>query len=201
MAILGLNLDLNNPRFEIKDFVFWMPQFKNYMATEDGQTMFENLYPIANDKIFYSVFGADWKYAMSLAIAHYSYMISQNSQTPAGATLPEIAGGGATTGMLTGMSIGGFSKSFDLAYTALNSEEAMFWNYSSYGSKLMALWKTKANLGVMTVVNGPVPSCAPQGGFNINSIFGRGDNPRDDWPRRRRQLTDDDWADIEEALE
>lgn len=174
MAILGLNMDLQNPEFTVQDFLFWMPQYKKFAETEDFKVMFDNLYPIANDKIFYSVFGGDWKYAMSLAIAHYSYMIAQNSQTPAGGTLAEIAGGGATQGMLTGVSVGGFSKSFDLAYTALNTQEAMFWNYSSYGSKLMALWKTKANLGVMTVVNGPVPS-EPVRRWNIMDIFGKGD--------------------------
>lgn len=156
MAILGIDVNRDNPPFTIKDFCFWMPQFKAYMNTEDGQVMFDNLYPIANNKIFESVFGTDWKYAMSLCIAHYSYLISLNMSAPSGDTLPQVYGGGATRGVLTSASIGGFSKGYDLQYTTLNTEDAMFWNQSTYGSALMALWKTKAAPSIFVVTSGPV---------------------------------------------
>ena len=52
MAIIGILTDRENPEFTIEDFTFWMPQFKNFMATPDGQRYFNKLYPIANNKIF-----------------------------------------------------------------------------------------------------------------------------------------------------
>ena len=70
MALIGIQLDRKNPEFTSADFTFWMPQFKNYVATSDGQVAFNNLYEIANNKIFKSIYGTDWKLAMSLCIAH-----------------------------------------------------------------------------------------------------------------------------------
>ena len=76
MALLGLTLNRKNPEFTIEDFLFWMPSHTNFMNTSEGQKYFEKLYPIANNKIFKSVWGTDWEYAMSLCIAHYCYIIS-----------------------------------------------------------------------------------------------------------------------------
>lgn len=157
MAIIGINIDRENPEFTIEDFTFWMPQFANFMATEDGQRYFNKLYPIANNKIFYSIFGTDWELAMSYAIAHYATLISQQVQAPAGDSLAGIAGGGATKGVLTSATIGGFSKTYDLSKTMLDSQEALFWNQTSYGSQLMALLKTKAIPSILVVTSYPVP--------------------------------------------
>ena len=156
MALIGINLDKKNPEFTISDFTFWMPQYKNFMATEEGLTYFNNLYPIANNKIFYSIFGTDWKLAMSYCIAHYATLIAQQDQAPSGDTLAGIAGGGVTRGVLTGASVGGFNKTYDLNKTMLDSAEALFWNQTSYGASLMALLKTKALPSILVVTNYPV---------------------------------------------
>lgn len=156
MPVFGIDLNRDNPEYTIQDFVFWMPQFKSYMDTDEGKVMFNNLYPLANEKIFYSIFGSDWKYAMSLCIGHYSYLIGANSNSPSGSTLPEVYGGGVTRGVLQSAAIGGFSKSYNLEYTTLNSEEAMFWNQSAYGQQLMALLKTKALASIAVVTSQPL---------------------------------------------
>ena len=156
MAIIGITVDRQNPEYTITDFTFWMPQFKNFMNTEEGQTYFNNLYPIANNKIFYSIFGTDWKLAMSYAIAHYATLIAQQQQTPSGDSLSQIAGGGATKGVIASATIGGFSKSYDLTKTMLDTPDALFWNQTSYGSSLMALLKTKAVPSIFVVTSGPV---------------------------------------------
>lgn len=157
MSVIGVQVNKENPEYTMRDFLFWMPQFKNYCDSIDGETMFENLYPIANGKIFYSIFGSDWKYAMSLCIAHYSYIISSNIQTPAGHDLASIHGGGNIKGVMSSVSVGNFSKQYDLSYTTLNSEEAMFWNQSSYGAALMALLKTKAIPSIFVVTSNNIP--------------------------------------------
>lgn len=94
MALVGIQLDRKNPPYSIADFTFWMPQFKEFMTTDEGKTMFDNLYEMANSKIFKSIYGADWKLAMSYCIAHYATLIAQQDQMPAGDTLDSIAGGG-----------------------------------------------------------------------------------------------------------
>ena len=154
MAIIGINIDKRNPEFTKEDFLFWQPQFTR---VENIDTLFSNLYPIANNKVFYSIFGSDWKLAMSLCIAHYATLISYNMQLPQGTSLANIAGGGTTKGVLQSATIGGFSKTYDLDRSMISSEDAIWWNSSSYGAQLMALLKTKAIPSIMVVTSNPVP--------------------------------------------
>lgn len=170
MAIVGIGINKKNPEYTQQDFIFWMPQFRNYINTAEGQTMFENLYPIANNKIFYSIFGTDWKLAMSLCIAHYAYLIGQRMVGTPGDTLDQVYGGGIPKGLMTSASVGGFNKTYDLTYTTFNSEEALFWNKSSYGMDLMALYKTKAVPSIFVVTSGSV---VPDGNPSFNQAFGQ----------------------------
>jgi len=156
MAIIGINIDKTNPVFTASDFTFWMPQYKRFIATDDGQTYFNNIYEIVNNKIFYSIFGSDWKLAMSYAIAHYLTLISNQLGAPSGSTLETIAGGGNFKGVLSSASVGGFSKSYDIDKTMLSENEALFWNQTSYGAALMALLKTKAVPSILVVTSGPL---------------------------------------------
>lgn len=157
MAIIGIQTDRTNPTFTSADFTFWMPQFAGYIATGEGSTHFNKIYTIVNNKIFYSIFGADWELAMSYGIAHYLTLIAQQVQAPSGTTLAEIAGGGTTKGVLSNMSIGDFSKSYELDKTMMSNNEAMFWNQTSYGAALMALLQTKSVASIMVVTSNPVP--------------------------------------------
>lgn len=157
MAIIGINLDRENPVFTKEDFVFWMPQFKNYLSTSEGAMAFSKLNAIANNKIFKSIFGTDWEMAMSYCIAHYMTLVGQQSVLPAGPTLSQIAGGGTVKGVLTSATVGEFSKSYDFTKTMLDSPEAYFWNQTSYGVQLMALYKTKAVPSIFVVTSNPVP--------------------------------------------
>lgn len=156
MAIIGIQLDRENPEFTINDFIFWLPQYSAFMQTEDGERHFNKIYPIVNAKIFKSIFGADWELAMSYAIAHYLTLIAMQKQAPAGETLQGIAGG-ATHGVLSSMSVGAFSKTYELGMTMVDEEEALFWNQTSFGAALMALLKTKAIPSIMVVTSNPIP--------------------------------------------
>lgn len=156
MAIIGIQLDRTNPEFTSDDFLFWMPQFSNYLGTQDGENRFNKIYSIVNNKIFKSIFGTDWELAMSYGIAHYLTLISTQIQAPSGNTLDSIAGGGTVRGVLTSANVGSFSKTYDTSLTLSNSDEDKFWNQTSYGAKLMALLKTKAVPSIMVVTSGPL---------------------------------------------
>lgn len=160
MAIIGINTNKINPLFRISDFLLWMPQYKNFLNTLDGLKYFNNLYEVANNKIFYSIFGTDWKLAMSYCIAHYLTLISNQLGAPSGSSLETIAGGGNFKGVLSSASIGDFSKSYDIDKTMLSSDEALFWNQTSYGASLMALYKTKAIPSMFVVTSNPVPGAS-----------------------------------------
>lgn len=156
--LIGIQLDRKNPEFTAADFTFWMPQYKNFIETQEGLVAFNNLYEIANDKIFKSIYGSDWKLAMSLCIAHYLTLIANQISAPAGNTLQGIAGGGNYKGVLSSMTVGEFSKQYDLKMTMVEEQEAMFWNQTSYGAELMALLKTKAIPSILVVTSHPIPS-------------------------------------------
>ena len=157
MALIGIQLNRKNPSFTVDDFTFWMPQYTKFMATEQGQKYFDKLYEIANNKVFKSIFGTDWELAMSYCIAHYLTIIANRMGAPAGDTLEGIAGGGATQGVLSSASVGGFSKSYDIDKTISQDDEDKFWNQTSYGAALMALLKTKAVPSILVVTSNPVP--------------------------------------------
>ena len=161
MAILGITLDKKNPEFSACDFVFWMPQFNSFILTQDGQRYFNKIYEIVNQKIFKSIFGTDWELAMSYAIAHYLTLIGNQLQAPSGVALGSIAGGGVTRGVLSSMTVGDFSKSYDIDKTMVSDDEALFWNQTSYGTALMTLLKTKAIPSIFVVTSNPVPDKMP----------------------------------------
>lgn len=157
MALLGTFVDRENPEFTKADFLFWMPQFTHIT---DLDTYFDNLYPIANDKIFASIFGVDWKRAMSLCIAHYMYLIGQAQKNTASAatSLADIAGGSPTaSGILSSASVGGFSKTYDLDKSLITGDEYTWWNKSAYGAELIALFKSKSWPTMLVATSNPVP--------------------------------------------
>lgn len=156
MAIIGIQLDRENPSFTKEDFCFWMPQYSKFMNTSDGNKYFNKIYDLVNNKIFKSIFGSDWELAMSYAIAHYLTLISNQVQSPSGSTLSEIAGGGTTKGVLSSMTVGSFNKTYDIDKTMLSENEALFWNQTSYGASLMALLKTKAVPSILVVTSHPI---------------------------------------------
>ena len=156
MAIIGIQINKENPPFSKEDFMFWMPQFTNFLGTSQGEVAFNNLYEIANAKIFKSIYGSDWKLAMSYCIAHYLTLIANQMKVPCGNTLQGITGG-ATSGVLSSATIGEFSKTYDLSKTMVDENEALFWNKTPYGADLMALLKTKAVPSILVVTSNPLP--------------------------------------------
>lgn len=123
----------------------------------EGSNTYNHLYELANNKVFHSIYGSDWKLAMSLCIAHYLTLIANQLQAPSGNTLQGIAGGGNTRGVLSSISVGEFSKSYELRMTMVDENEAMFWNQTTYGAELMALLKTKAVPSILVVTSHPIP--------------------------------------------
>ena len=158
MAIIGITIDRDNPEYTIADLKFWIRAYKNYYETEEGITAFNNLYPIANEKILYSVYGSDWKRAMSLCIAHYTFLLAQSEQAPSGSTLADLASAQTANGVIDSASVGSFSINYAIDKTMVETDEAKWWNLSPFGAELMALLETKAySGGIFVVTSGPIP--------------------------------------------
>ena len=127
------------------------------LLRSEGEETFNHMYELANDKIFYSIYGTDWKFAMALCIAHYLTLMANQMGAPSGNTLQGIAGGGNYKGILESASIGEFSKTYKMDATLVEEDEAKFWNLTSFGAELMALLKTKAIPSIMVVTSNPIP--------------------------------------------
>lgn len=147
----------DNPKFTIDDFTFWIPDYESYCKTQDGIKMFNKLKRLANSKILYSVFGTDWEMAMSLCIAHYATIIGKQKQLPAGQTLAEASSRGGSTGVLTGMTLGNFGKTYDLERSMSDSTDARFWNQTKYGQQLYNLFESKGVFTILVVTSDYVP--------------------------------------------
>ncbi len=159
MALFGLVINKKNPEFTKFDFIFWMPQFKNFIETDEGNTYFNKIYTLANRKVFYSIFGSDWELAMSYVIAHYLTLIANQLSVPSGDTLEGIAGGGTIKGVLSSASVGSFSKSYDIDKTVSSDNEAKFWNQTSYGASYWALKQSKPIPSIFVVTPNPAGKC------------------------------------------
>lgn len=179
MALIGITLDRNNPPFDVDSLTFWMPQYTNLINTLNGQKYFNRIYKLINKRITKSIFGADWELAMSYAFAHYLTLISNNMENPSGSTLSEIAGGGNYKGILSSATVGSFNKTYDLDKSMINSDEAKFWNQTSYGASLMALLKTKAIPSIFVVTNNCIPGTQAIKRVEFYDLFD--DENEDEW--------------------
>lgn len=157
MPVYGVMVNRKNPEFTKEQMLIFLPQYKKFFQTEEGEKYFEALYKIANSKIFYYIYGPDWPYAMSLCIAHYLTLISNQLGAPSGSSLTEIAGGGNFKGVMSSASVGGFNKTYDLDKTMSSKEENLFWNQTSFGASLMALLASKSIPSIAVIASPLTP--------------------------------------------
>lgn len=156
MPVIKLTPNRNNPPFTIDDMKRYMPAFKRYLNTQSGQGNFEIYSEIANEKVFKSVWGAEWKLGMALCIAHYMVLAAQDAKadsTGAGGSLAGIASMGMGGGVLTSWSVGEVSKSYDFSKTMLEgTEDSAFWNLTKFGVRFYTLWVTKQPFSMGVVI-------------------------------------------------
>lgn len=157
MSVIGIQTNKQNPEFTVAQFAVWFPQFKKFLDTDDGRSMWGVVYPIANETIFKSVYGALWSRAISLMIAHLMTLIALENKVPAGDELASIAGLGDTAGVISSATVGGFSVSYELSKTMSEEEEAKWYNLTKFGAELYALMKTRHIPTIFVVTSNPVP--------------------------------------------
>ena len=157
MPIIGISTNKNNPPYTKADFLVWLPQFEAYLATEKGTQQFNTLYSMANQRVYKSIFGTDWSFAMALYIAHYMAIIADNMTTPVGNTLESIAGAGTLKGVVTSANVGGFSKTIDTKLTISEEKEALFWNQTKWGAQFYAILASKPIPSMFVVITNPIP--------------------------------------------
>jgi hypothetical protein len=155
MPVFKTNVRRNNPIFTKASFVLYFPNFTNFLATEQGGRIFDEYKPIANQKVLESAWGVEWKYGMSLVIAHYLVIWARTAKIDKalGTSLSGVASMGNQDGLLTSWTVGEISKSYDHSKTMLEGPDAAFWNQTPFGRTFYTLWKQhQPNDGIFVVV-------------------------------------------------
>lgn len=143
MPVYKTNPRRTNPTFTKTSFLVFMPQFTNFLATTDGARVFDEFKPIVNQKVLEGAWGPEWKYGMSLALAHYIVIWARTAKIDKtiGSSLSGVASMGNQDGLLTSWSVGEVSKTYDHSKTMLEGPDAAFWNQTPFGRTFYTLWK------------------------------------------------------------
>lgn len=141
-----------NPIFTRNQFTTFIPAMREFMETEQGRDIFDAYKPIANSKVFKSMMGDEWYIAMALCIAHYISLWAQNAslaERGSGSTVAGVAALGQARGLLTSLSVGEVSKSYDFSHTMLDKGiDTLFWNQTEYGRQFFAIWAPKQPMSI-----------------------------------------------------
>lgn len=102
--------------------------------------MLELFIQMANAAIKEEVWGASWRYAMGLFVAHYAalYALAYYPSSPdndAGTG----AGSGQVTGVVTAAKLGDASVTYDATATTGDTEDWGAWNATGYGQLLITM--------------------------------------------------------------
>ena len=155
MAVIATRVDRKNPSFNKQSYKIYMPQFGDFVDTVEGDKIFQAYKVIANGKVFKSVFGVEWDYAMSLVISHYLVIwASRASQKDKGmsSNLLGIAAMGNHKGILSSYSVGEVSKSYSYDGILINEKGAEFWNRTEFGIEFYSLLTERSgNIGIAVV--------------------------------------------------
>ena len=143
MAVFKTNISKVNPIFTKTSFLLYMPSFEKFLATDQGARIFDEYKPIANQKVLEGAWGPEWKYGMSLCMAHYIVIWARTAKVDKtiGSSLSGVASMGNQDGLLTSWSVGEVSKSYDHSKTMLEGPDAAFWNQTPFGRTFYTLWK------------------------------------------------------------
>ena len=141
-----------NPPFSSSDFLSFFPNFKNAV---EGRSTDVNIPPevldmyiqFASDCVNIRVWGNQWKYAMSLFIAHFLTIYIQ-AQFPENATAQQILAYGQAKGLISSKSVGDVSVSYDFGSAIKGVESWGQFTTTEYGLQFANLAKLVAKGGM-----------------------------------------------------
>ena len=157
MPVFKVNARRNGPKdiFTKEEYLVHMPKMEKFVNDPKYQVVFETYKNMAWSKVFKSVWGDEWGYAMSLCIAHYLVLYSRRagSNKGLGDSLAGVAMMGNNDGLLTSWSVGEVSKSYDYSSVMLNEgTDSAFWNLTGFGREYYSLWTQKQPITIGVVI-------------------------------------------------
>ena len=135
------------------------PQFYQKAEQEDSTAVYTPLVPasmleqfieLANSSVMPSIWGAQWRYAAGLFVAHWAAMYLKTYQdgSPNAAAVASKSG---QSGLVSSASLGDTSISYDNAAVDAGTEKWGTWNETLYGSQLATMARMIGIGGVYVV--------------------------------------------------
>ena len=125
-----------NPAYTSADFLAVFPQFTNNISSD----MLSTFILLASNSLEEARWHGQWKYAMSLFIAHHCQLYLNNS-APADTLLEKAKSLGRPQGLATSKSVNDVSVSYDFNTILEGSRNWGTWNLTSYGQQLASMGK------------------------------------------------------------
>lgn len=155
-TVIKPSVNRKNPVFTKETFYIYMPSMEQFVATTQGLAVFNEYNKIANTKCFHSMWGDEWEEGMSLLIAHYLALWAERASmtsTSMAQTVSGIAAMGRPQGVVTSLSAGELSKSFDFSLTTLPTEkDNAFYNKTKFGQDYYSRLVQKRGVSIAVVI-------------------------------------------------
>lgn len=153
--VIKPSMKRNNPPFTKELFYVYMPAMKDFIDTAQGDAVFLEYTKIANGRCFKSVWGDEWAEGMSLLIAHFLTLWADRAamaDKSLAKTVSGIAMMGRPQGVMTSLSAGELSKSFDFGLTTLPTDkENAFYNKTQFGQDYYSRLMQKRSITMAVV--------------------------------------------------
>lgn len=153
--VIKPSMKRNNPPFTKDMFKVYMFSMGEFVDTPQGEAVFLEYVKIANGRCFKSVWGDEWPEAMSLLIAHFLTLWADRAamaDRSLAKTISGIAMMGRPQGVMTSLSAGELSKSFDFGLTTLPTDkENAFYNKTTFGQDYYARLMQKRSITMAVV--------------------------------------------------
>lgn len=143
-TIRGIPSIGKNPQFDKRTFGHFCPKLKEWADDPCHAELWDEIVEICNSKVNYAHFLEDWKYAFSLAVAHYICTMDPQYVQAIGADA--VSGG-----VMTSRSVGNMSYSYDVDKTIAENPAYKFWLQTGYGRQLVNLSLNRGWVGVIVV--------------------------------------------------
>lgn len=140
--IYGLPNQATPPKYTLKTFCTYIPKLKEWATDPAHKEIFREFVEKMKKQLSYSYFLDDWKYAVSLAVAHYIIITDEDYAQ-------SVSEDSTAGGVMSSRSSGGLSYSYDVGKTHIDNQAYAFWYKTGYGTTLVQLTNARGYMGML----------------------------------------------------
>lgn len=135
----------DNPAYTLDDFFGFYPQFKDIVPDVVVNSFLE----LANNSLQYRRYFGQWKFCMSLFIAHFLTLYLESVSDNDTPSADEVISSAAVRGIVTSESVSGVSYSQDVSTITNDLNGWAQWKLTKYGVQFASIAKLMGKGGVL----------------------------------------------------